>query len=93
MSEVPLHLAGDAGSERCHGDGEQLLHRYGSGSDAGSYLRLVDLVCHSTLGVRVIKKMKKKNLAADAGGDRAHGGGEMDSEERDRRVGHLGFRV
>jgi len=28
----------------------------GSGSEAGSYLRLIDLVYHSTLGLRVIKK-------------------------------------
>ena len=33
-----------------------------SGSEAGSYLRLIDFVYHSTLGVRVIKK-KKKHLA------------------------------
>jgi len=31
-----------------------------SGSKAGSYLRLIDLVYHSTLGLRVIKKIKKK---------------------------------
>jgi len=30
-----------------------------SGSEAGSYLRLIDFVYHSTLGVRVIKKNKK----------------------------------
>jgi len=30
-----------------------------SASEAGSYLRLVDFVCHSTLGLRVIKKKKK----------------------------------
>jgi len=29
-----------------------------SGSEAGSYLRLIDLVYHSTLGLRVIKKKK-----------------------------------
>jgi len=29
-----------------------------SGSEVGSYLRLIDLVYHSTLGVRVIKKKK-----------------------------------
>ena len=29
------------------------------GSEKGSYLRLMDL-CHSTLGLRVIKKKKKK---------------------------------
>ena len=27
-----------------------------SGSEAGSYLKLIDLVYHSTLGLRVIKK-------------------------------------
>ena len=31
-----------------------------SGSEAGSYLRLVDFVYHSTLGSRVINKKKKK---------------------------------
>jgi len=29
-----------------------------SGSEAGSYLRLIDFVYHSTLGLRVIKKKK-----------------------------------
>jgi len=29
-----------------------------SGSKAGSYLRLIDLVHHSTLGLRVIRKKK-----------------------------------
>jgi len=29
-----------------------------SGSEAGSYLRLIDCVYHSTLGLRVIKKKK-----------------------------------
>ena len=29
-----------------------------SGSKAGSYLRLIDLVYHSTLGLRVIKKKR-----------------------------------
>jgi len=33
-----------------------------SGSEAGSYLRLIDFVCHSTLGWRVIKKKKKVGL-------------------------------
>jgi len=31
-----------------------------SGSEAGSYLRLIDFVYHSTLGLGVIKKNKKK---------------------------------
>ena len=30
-----------------------------SGSEAGSYLRLIDFVYHSTLGLRVTKKKKK----------------------------------
>ena len=30
-----------------------------SGSEAGSYLRLIDFVYHSTLGLRVIMKKKK----------------------------------
>ena len=29
-----------------------------SGSEAGSYLRLIDFVYHSTLGLRVIKERK-----------------------------------
>ena len=32
----------------------------GSGSEAGSYLRLIDFVYHSTLGLRVIKKKNRK---------------------------------
>ena len=32
-----------------------------SGSEAGSYLRLVDFVCHSTLGLRVIKKKRRSS--------------------------------
>jgi len=41
----------------------------GIGSDAGSYLRLIDCVYHSTLGLRVIKKRKekKKHLEQIAG--------------------------
>ena len=30
-----------------------------SGSEAGSYLRRIDFVYHSTLGVRVIKKRRE----------------------------------
>jgi len=30
-----------------------------SGSEAGSYLRLIEFVYHSTLGLRVIKKTKE----------------------------------
>jgi len=31
-----------------------------SGSEAGSYLTLIDFVYHSTLGLRVIEKKKKE---------------------------------
>jgi len=31
-----------------------------SGSEAGSYLRLIDVVYHSTLGLRVMKKKKRR---------------------------------
>jgi len=31
-----------------------------SGSEAGSYLRLIDFVDHSTLGLRVINKKKRR---------------------------------
>ena len=34
-----------------------------SGSEAGSYLRLVDFVYHSTLGLRVIKTRRKHAIA------------------------------
>jgi len=37
-----------------------------SGSDAGSYLRLIDFVSHTTLGFRVIKKKKKKKVRFQA---------------------------
>jgi len=40
-----------------------------SGSDAGSYLRLLDFVYHSTLGLRVIKKRRSRDIA-----DRPYGG-------------------
>jgi len=33
-----------------------------SGSEAGSYLRLIDFVYHSTLGLRVIKREKDRQL-------------------------------
>jgi len=33
-----------------------------SGSETGSYLRLIDFVYHSTLGLRVIKKKKIRGL-------------------------------
>jgi len=33
-----------------------------SDSEAGSYLRLIDFVYHSTLGLRVIKKKKRLGI-------------------------------
>ena len=36
-----------------------------SGSEAGSYLRLIDFVYHSTLGLRVKKKKKKETCTEE----------------------------
>ena len=47
-----------------------------SGSEAGSYLRLIDFVYHSTQGLRVIKKKKKK------GATRRHDGSLYDHSGR-----------
>jgi len=44
-----------------------------SGSEAGSYLRLIDFVYHSTLGLRVITKKKKKD-------QRVRGSGAKDED-------------
>ena len=38
-----------------------------SGAEAGSYLRLMDFVDHSTLGMRVIKNKKKKKGGSNDG--------------------------
>ena len=38
-----------------------------SGSEAGSYLTLIDLVYHPTPGFRVIKKKKKVLVISDLG--------------------------
>ena len=58
MQSVPEVLNPDR--QRC--SGHLLLALPGlemcSGSEAGSYLRPVDFVYHSTLGLRVIKKTK-----------------------------------
>ena len=35
-----------------------------SGSEAGSYLRLIDFAYHSTLGLRVIKKKREGAIRA-----------------------------
>jgi len=52
-----------------------------SGSKAGSYLRLIDFVYHSTLGLRVIKKKKRSEAEPDI---------RIASRER---VSGLGFRL
>ena len=39
-----------------------------SGSEAGSYLRLLDFVYHSTLGLRVIKQKKQRDPRPGEGG-------------------------
>ena len=46
-----------------------------SGSEAGSYSRLVDFVYHSTLGLRVIKKKNThtRRLGGSQGGILLHG--------------------
>ena len=38
----------------------------GSGSEAGSYVRLMDFVYHSTLGSRVIKKKQNHSSGGDS---------------------------
>ena len=38
-----------------------------SGSEAGSYLRLIDFVYHSTLGLRVTKKRRRASCVHDTG--------------------------
>jgi len=42
-----------------------------SGSEAGSYLRLIDILYHSTLGLRVIKK-KRSFVGGRVLGQRPH---------------------
>ena len=46
-----------------------------SGSEAGSYLRLIDFVYHSTLGLRVIKK-KRGETGGDEASDQARREGD-----------------
>jgi len=46
-----------------------------SGSEAGSYLRLIDFVHHSTLGLRVIKRERERERERERGGDAHQGGG------------------
>ena len=54
--------------KRCPGHRGRISGGMCSGSEAGSYLRLVDFVYHSTLGFRV--KKKKKKVAGAAGADK-----------------------
>jgi len=39
-----------------------------SGSEAGSYVRLIDCVYHSTLGLRVIKRERERERERDLNG-------------------------
>ena len=43
-------------SSACRASENNYFTEMCNGSEAGSYLRLIDFVYHSTLGVRVIKK-------------------------------------
>ena len=54
----PHMPAAPFGGGRCYW-GTSLASEVCSGSEAGPYLRLIDFVYHSTLGLRVIKKKKK----------------------------------
>ena len=54
-----LSFAFTSPSSCTYGQGFRVQGKKCSGSEAGSYLRLIDLVYHSTLGLRVIKKKKK----------------------------------
>ena len=47
---------------RIQGSGEQLLEEMCSGSEAGSYIRLIDFLHHSTLDLRVIKKKRSSGV-------------------------------
>ena len=52
MSEVPLYISSLLFENN-------YLTEMCSGSEAGSYLRRIDFVYHSTLGLRVIKKRRR----------------------------------
>jgi len=58
-----------------------------SGSEAGSYLRRIDLVYHSTLGVRVIKKKKKQKDQGAPGRGRPKA---FETSHVERRCSNLG---
>jgi len=72
MSEVPLYpvrprhtasngrwLYGSVGGWRVEKVSWRLANDLCSGVEAGSYLRRIDFVYHSTLGLRVIKKKRR----------------------------------
>ena len=61
------------------------------GSEAGSYLRLIEFLYHSTLGLRVIKK-KKKHLRVLVFGLRVQGSGWR-VQDSGFRVQGSGFRI
>ena len=60
-SLVPLHHS----HSRLHLFSETIFTDMCSGSEAGSYLRLVDFLYHTTLGWRVIKKKKRAPVRRD----------------------------
>jgi len=64
-----------AGQRRCSQFENNYFTEICSGSEAGSSLRLIDFVYHSTLGLRVIKKKKEEKRVEDepASGKRAPG--------------------
>jgi len=69
-----------------------------SGSEAGSYLRLIDFVHHSTLGLRVINKKKKfggwgSGLEVEGSGGSAVFAREVARHWEEVRVQGSGFRV
>ena len=58
-SSVFLIADGDESTDRLSSQFENnYFTEMRSGSEAGSYLRLIDFVYHSTLGLRVIKKKR-----------------------------------
>ena len=58
VSSVPMHSCVESTCRR----------HLCSGSEAGSYLRIIDFAYHSTLGLRVIKKREAPALKARAAG-------------------------
>jgi len=56
---APAGPAGTASTTCCSKVKNNYFTEMCSGSEAGSYLRLMDFVYHSTLGLRVIKNNKK----------------------------------